>query len=67
MGRISAYTGQQIRWSDLTTNTESPWYNLTLKPAAKGFEDGTVIAPEDDVCPVPGSGEAKQRQKKSKK
>ena len=55
MGRISAYTGQQVRWSDLTANTESPWYNLTLTPAAKDFEGGTVIAPKDDVWPVPGT------------
>jgi len=56
MGRIACYTGQQVRWSDLTTNTESPWYNLTLKPAALDFESGEVVAPKDEVCPVPGLG-----------
>ena len=55
MGRIACYTGQQIRWNDLTTNTESPWYNLTLSPAAKDFEGGKVVAPKDGVCPVPGA------------
>ena len=55
MGRISAYTGQQVRWSDLMTNTKSPWYNLTLTPAAKDFEGGTVVAPKDGVCPIPGA------------
>ena len=54
MGRIACYTGQQVRWSDLMTSTESPWYNLTLKPAAADFEGGTVVAPKDDVCPIPG-------------
>jgi myo-inositol 2-dehydrogenase / D-chiro-inositol 1-dehydrogenase len=54
MGRISAYTGQLVRWSDLTTNTGSPWYNLSLTPSAADFESGTVVAPKDDVCPVPG-------------
>ena len=54
MGRISAYTGQLVRWSDLTTNTESPWYNLALKPAPAEFEGGTVVAPKDGVCPIPG-------------
>ena len=54
MGRISCYTGQLVRWSDLTTNTESPWYNLTLSPSAADFENGKVIAPQDNVFPVPG-------------
>jgi len=57
MGRISAYTGKLIRWSDLTENKESPWYNLTLKPTAADFEKGEVVAPPDDVAPVPGAGE----------
>jgi len=54
MGRISAYTGQMVRWSDLTTNAESPWFNLALSPNPADFETGKVIAPKDDVWPVPG-------------
>jgi predicted dehydrogenase len=54
MGRISAYTGQLVRWSDLTTNTESPWYNLALSPSPADFESGKVVAPKDDVYPIPG-------------
>jgi myo-inositol 2-dehydrogenase/D-chiro-inositol 1-dehydrogenase len=54
MGRIACYTGQLVRWSDLTTNTESPWYNLKLSPSAADFEAGTVVAPKDGVCPIPG-------------
>ncbi len=54
MGRISCYTGQLVRWSDLTTNTESPWYHLALAPSAADFESGKVVAPKDDVVPVPG-------------
>jgi hypothetical protein len=57
MGRISAYTGKLVRWSDLTENKESPWYNLTLKPSAEDFEKGEVVAPPDDVVSVPGTGE----------
>lgn len=57
MGRISAYTGKLVRWSDLTENKESPWYNLTLKPSAEDFEKGEVVAPPDDVVAVPGTGE----------
>ena len=54
MGRISCYTGQRVRWSDLMTNEKSPWYNLTLKPAAPDFEAGPVVAPKDDLYPIPG-------------
>jgi predicted dehydrogenase len=54
MGRISAYTGQMVRWSDLTTNEKSPWYNLKLSPSAEDFESGTVVAPKDNVYPIPG-------------
>ncbi len=53
MGRISAYTGQIVRWSDLTKNTGSPWYNLTLTPTAADFENGTVVAPKEEI-PLPG-------------
>ena len=54
MGRISAYTGQLVRWSDLTTKTDSPWYNLALTPSAADFEAGNVVAPKENVCPIPG-------------
>jgi myo-inositol 2-dehydrogenase/D-chiro-inositol 1-dehydrogenase len=61
MGRISAYTGKLIRWRDLMENTDSPWYNLTLKPTALDFEKGPVEAPPDDVVPIPGSERSRQR------
>jgi predicted dehydrogenase len=54
MGRISTYTGKLVRWKDLMENTSSPWYNLTLKPTAMDFEMGEVVAPPDDVFPIPG-------------
>ena len=54
MGRTAAYTGQLVRWSDLMTNESSPYYNLKLAPTAEDFEKGTVVAPKDDVVPVPG-------------
>jgi len=54
MGRISAYTGKLIRWSDLTENQQSPWYNLTLRPTAEDFEKGNVKAPPDDIVAIPG-------------
>jgi len=54
MGRISCYTGQLVRWSDLTTNAQSPWYNLSLSPSPADFESEKVIAPKDNVYPIPG-------------
>jgi myo-inositol 2-dehydrogenase/D-chiro-inositol 1-dehydrogenase len=54
MGRISAYTGQYVRWSDLTTNKDSQFYNLKLTPSAEDFEKGDVKAPADEVAPIPG-------------
>jgi myo-inositol 2-dehydrogenase/D-chiro-inositol 1-dehydrogenase len=55
MGRISAYTGQLVRWIDLTEKTESPFYHLALAPAAEAFEQGEVELPDEDVAPIPGS------------
>lgn len=54
MGRMSAYTGKLIKWSDMMENKESPWYNYTCKPSAEDFEKGPVTAPEDDVAAIPG-------------
>ena len=54
MGRISAYTGQMVRWSDLTTDTKSPWYNLSLSPSPADFENENAVAPKDNVYPIPG-------------
>ena len=66
MGRISAYTGQLVRWSDLMEHKESPLYNLTLTPTADDFEKGPVVAPEDNVISVPGR-EGEQKKKVTKK
>jgi predicted dehydrogenase len=54
MGRIAAYTGQLVRWKDLTENEQSPWYSLTLIPTPLDFEKAAVTAPPDDVAPIPG-------------
>jgi predicted dehydrogenase len=54
MGRISTYSGKLIRWRDMMEKKDSPWYNLTLKPTAEGFEKGPVTAPPDDVVAIPG-------------
>lgn len=64
MGRISAYTGQVIRWVDLMENKQSPYYNFACAPAAIDFERGTVKAPPDDVIPIPGTDEEPRKKKK---
>lgn len=51
--RISAYTGQIIRWSDMTANTKSAYYNLQLAPTALDFEQGKVVMPAE-VPAIPG-------------
>lgn len=52
-GRISAYTGQLVRWVDLTRNTDAPLYSMTMSPAPLDFESGEVTMPPE-VAPVPG-------------
>ncbi len=54
MGRIAAYTGKMVQWADVMTRQDSPFFNLTLAPAAADFEKGAVTAPKDDVPAVPG-------------
>lgn len=54
MGRISAYTGQMVRWDDLMNYKESAWYSLALAPSAEDFESGSVALPKEDVVAVPG-------------
>lgn len=56
MGRISAYTGQQVSWKQIMEDASiSPErYNLTLRPTAEDFEKGTVEIPKENVVPIPG-------------
>lgn len=56
-GRISAYTGQLVRWVDLTINEKSPFFSLKLSPDSLDFERGTVVMPEE-VPPIPGEAKA---------
>ncbi len=53
IGRMSAYTGQMIRWNDVTKNESSPFYNFACTPSALDFEKGNVKMPEEKP-PVPG-------------
>jgi len=54
MGRISAYTGQMVRWAEVMDRQDSPHYNLTLGPTAEDFEKGDVKCPAEDTAPVSG-------------
>lgn len=55
MGRISAYTGQVVRMTDLLTTAESPFYNMAFKPSAADFENaGDITLPEENAAPVAG-------------
>jgi predicted dehydrogenase len=56
IGRISAYTGQVVRMSDIIENQNSQFYNLACKPSWQDFEAGDVAMPEygDDQFPLPG-------------
>ena len=67
MGRVSAYTGQLVRWVDLTRNENSPLYNLTLTPTALDFEKGTVVCPPENVIPIPGAADGETVTTKTKK
>jgi predicted dehydrogenase len=57
-GRIAAYTGAIVRVSDLLNREDSPFYNLNLSPKAEDFVNGTVVAPEEGVAPIPGQAKA---------
>jgi len=56
MGRISAYTGQQISWKEIMGDPSAnpDLYNLTLRPTAEDFDKGTVEIPKENVVPIPG-------------
>ena len=51
--RISAYTGNMVRWSDIAENPKSEFYGLQMHPTAMDFETGKVVMPPE-VAPVPG-------------
>ncbi len=58
MGRMSAYTGELVRWNDLMEKEDSPLYNFACTPSASDFEKGDIKLPEE-VPPVPGKNSNK--------
>jgi predicted dehydrogenase len=53
MGRISAYTGEMVKFDDLLKHEKSPYYNLKASVSPLDFERGTVKLPAE-VPTVPG-------------
>ncbi|MEW6357885.1 MAG: Gfo/Idh/MocA family oxidoreductase [Planctomycetota bacterium] len=47
MGRISAYTGQQVKWDDMMKS------DFQLRPSPEDFEAGKVVLPKEEPA-VPG-------------
>ncbi|MBM4034056.1 MAG: Gfo/Idh/MocA family oxidoreductase [Planctomycetes bacterium] len=49
MGRISAYTGQRVEWSEMMVDPKKnpEVYDLTLKPTAEDFEKGDFPMPKE--------------------
>jgi predicted dehydrogenase len=49
MGRISAYTGQRVEWSEMMEDPKKrpEVYDLTLKPTAEDFEKGDFPMPKE--------------------
>lgn len=53
MGRISAYTGDLVKFDDLLKNERSPYYNLTASVTPEDFAKDTVKLPAE-VPAIPG-------------
>jgi hypothetical protein len=53
MGRISAYTGEMVKFDDLLKHEKSPYYNLKASVSPLDFEKGTVKLPAESPS-VPG-------------
>lgn len=52
MGRLSSYTGQLVRYADVTTNKKSPFFSYTCGDPLD-FEKGNIIMPKEEP-PIPG-------------
>lgn len=52
MGRISAYTGQPVRYTDVA-KPDGQFGKLALSPSAEDFEKGEIKLPAEEI-PIPG-------------
>lgn len=55
MGRISAYTGQPVRFTDVV-KPDGTFGKLALSPSAEDFEKGAIKLPPEEI-PLPGTPE----------
>ena len=53
MGRISAYTGELVRFADLLSNEKSPHYHYRFAIGPADFEAGEIKLPPE-TPPIPG-------------
>jgi len=55
MGRDAAYTGRRIEWKEyMDPAAKSDLYDRAYATTSEDFEAGKVVAPKDDVVPIPG-------------
>ncbi len=54
MGRISAYTGDQVRWDDIMSDDKASHYSQICQPTAAEFERGPVKLPPETPA-IPGT------------
>lgn len=56
LGRLATYTGEMIRYTDLTSNEKSKYYNMAFAASPEAFENPeSVKAPADGVAPLQGT------------
>ena len=56
MGRISAYTGDNVTWDDVATDS-GKYATIRYSPTPQDFENDTVVAPDEEKAPVMGAGD----------
>jgi predicted dehydrogenase len=56
LGRTAAYSGKQVFWDEMMTDPQKKpaVYDLTLRPTAEDFENGTVEIPKENVVAIAG-------------
>ena len=54
VGRLAAYTGERVLWTDVMSDESSKFYDLQVALKAEDFERGDVTLPEEGIAPTPG-------------
>lgn len=53
MGRIAAYTGDNVTWEDVSTDS-GKYATVKMSPTPLDYEEGAVVAPPEEVAPKMG-------------